>query len=74
MTAILTRCPRTNQTIFTGLNSDMVVFEDLPNVAIPVHCSACSTHYWRIATAWVDGEQPLLAENRNVVRRFRKRA
>jgi hypothetical protein len=75
MTSILTRCPRTNQTISTGLNTDMVVFEDLPNVAIPVRCSACgSTHYWRIATAYVDGEQPLLAENRNIVRRLRKRA
>jgi hypothetical protein len=30
--------------------------------------------WWRIATAWVDGEQPLLAENRNVVRRLSKRA
>jgi hypothetical protein len=53
----------------------MVVFEDLPKVAIPVRCSACGfTHYWRIATAWVDGEQPLLAENRNVVKRLSKRA
>jgi hypothetical protein len=61
--------------IHTGLNTNVIVFEDLPNVAIPVRCTSCgSTHYWRSATAWVDGKQPLLAENRNVVRRLRKQA
>jgi hypothetical protein len=34
MTSILTRCPSTDQTISTGLNSDTVAFEQFPFVAL----------------------------------------
>ena len=58
MAPILTRCPRTTEPIPTGLDSDMVILETLPNVPIPVVCSACgSTHYWMGFNAWVEGEE-----------------
>jgi len=57
MAAILTRCPRTGQTIPTGLSTDVVIFATLPNVPIPVPCHACSgEHYWTYSNAWVADE------------------
>jgi len=44
-----------NRTDPKGLDSDMVILETLPNVPIPVICSACgSTHYWMGFNAWVE--------------------
>jgi len=55
--SILTKCPRTKEPIPTVLDSDVVILETLPNVPIPVICSACgSTHYWTSLSAWVEGE------------------
>src|SRR5262245_24945237 len=74
---ILTRCSKTNQPIPTGLDSDMVVLETLPNVPIPVVCSACgSTHYWMGFNAWVEWEEERQLANapfaaRNIVRHRR---
>jgi len=57
MAAILTRCPRTDRPIPTGLDTSMVVFESLPKVPIPVRCQACGNeHYWTRSTAWVAEE------------------
>jgi len=62
MAPILTRCPRTTEPIPTGLDSHAVILETLPNVPIPVICSACgSTHYWMGFNAWVEGEERLNA-------------
>jgi hypothetical protein len=54
MAAILTKCPKTARWIHTGIDSNTVVFETLPNVSVPVRCTACdTTHYWTPADAWV---------------------
>ena len=72
MAPILTRCPKTKQPIPTGLDSDMVVLETLPNIPIPVVCSACgSTHYWMGFNSWVEWEERQLVDgpsaSRNVL-------
>jgi len=59
MTAILTRCPHTDRPIPTGLDTNMVVFESLPKVPIPVRCQACGgEHYWTRSTAWIAEKTP----------------
>jgi len=55
----------------------MVVLETLPNVPVPVVCSACgSTHYWMGFNAWVEWEEERQLANapfaaRNIVRHRR---
>ena len=77
VTRILTRCSKTNEPIPTGLDSDMVVLETLPNVLVPVVCPACgSTHYWMGFAAWVEWEEERQLVNapsaaRNIGRRRR---
>src|SRR5215467_10502452 len=54
MADILTRCPHTGQSIPTGLSTDIIIFETLSRVPIPVHCQACGeVHYWTRSTAWI---------------------
>lgn len=54
MPDILIRCPVTGQAVFTGLNTESVVFESLPAVEIPLRCSRCGeTHRWKPKDAWV---------------------
>lgn len=54
MAEILVRCPVTGHAIFTGLNTDTVVFETLPNIEMPLKCSRCGkTHYWKPKSAWL---------------------
>jgi predicted RNA-binding Zn-ribbon protein involved in translation (DUF1610 family) len=54
MPDILTRCPETGKTIQTGLDTETVTFDTLPNVALPVKCPHCGeVHHWRPADAWV---------------------
>jgi hypothetical protein len=75
MAAILTKCPKTARWIHTGIDSNTVVFETLPNVSVPVRCTACdTTHYWTPADAWVAIEHSWNGEvvNRNVTQ-FRRR-
>jgi hypothetical protein len=54
MPDILTRCPKTGQTIKTGLTTEMIEIDSLPRVPIPVWCPLCSsTHSWTSLTAWI---------------------
>ena len=54
MGRIMTMCPTTQRAIPTGLRTNMVVFETLPDVAVPVSCSECGEqHQWRPSRAWV---------------------
>jgi len=56
MPAIMIRCPVHAVIISTGLSTDTVQFDSLPDCAIPLHCSACQkTHHWRPRNAWVFG-------------------
>ena len=57
MSDILTRCFRTGQVISTGITTETIVFESLPNIWVPVRCPVCGAeHRWRPDMAWVDGE------------------
>lgn len=53
-------CPETGKPVQTGLDTETVVFETLPSVAMPVRCPHCAqTHFWRPAGAWVyDSKHP----------------
>jgi len=54
MAAVLTRCPRTGGIISTGITTDMVQFDSLPNVAVPISCPICgTTHIWKPSTSWI---------------------
>ena len=48
------RCPKQGVTISTGLSTEAVVFETLPDCAVPLRCHVCNeTHFWRPAEAFV---------------------
>ncbi len=54
MSDILIRCPVTGQAVLTGLTTEIVVFETLPDVDIPLRCPRCGqTHRWKPTDAWV---------------------
>jgi hypothetical protein len=60
---ILTHCPQTGLEVPTGLDTQMVVFRSLPNVAIPLHCPACrQVHVWTPAEAWIGNRKAELAK------------
>jgi hypothetical protein len=54
MPDILICCPETGKPVQTGLDTETVVFETLPSVALPVECPHCGqTHFWKPTEAWV---------------------
>jgi hypothetical protein len=56
MPDVMIRCPVELATISTGLSTDTVQFESLPNCAVPLQCQACGgVHFWRPGDAWVHG-------------------
>ena len=53
MNDIVIRCPQTKRPVPTGLTTDMVVLETLPNVRVPLRCRACrQIHGWTPDDAW----------------------
>lgn len=70
MPDIMIQCPVYRVTIPTGLSTETVLFETLPNVSTPLHCPACHRiHRWSPKDAWVfartRGAAYLLAANSN---------
>ena len=58
MPDIMVRCPTLRIPVPTGLTTESVKFESIPNIAIPFHCPAClKTHQWRPITAWIDKDR-----------------
>jgi hypothetical protein len=54
MPDIMVRCPTLGMVVPTGLNTETVKFESLPNVEVPFRCPACrKMHTWRPITAWL---------------------
>lgn len=60
MPAIMIRCPVHNKDVTTGLDTETIIFETLPNLAIPMRCIACGqSHEWKPRDAWVaNAKQP----------------
>jgi hypothetical protein len=47
MPDILIHCPITGRVVPTGLATETVIFETLPDIAIPLNCPRCGqTHFW----------------------------
>ena len=60
-THILIKCPRNRRPVSTGLTTDMVIFDSLPPVTVPLRCPACGQiHWWKPEDAWV-AQVPRLA-------------
>jgi hypothetical protein len=56
MPDIMARCATLGTAVPTGLTTEAIKFESIPDIAIPFQCPAClKTHTWRPKTAWVDG-------------------
>jgi hypothetical protein len=55
MSKIMIRCPITRTDVPTGLTTEKIHFDSLPNdLAIPMRCPACLRfHKWRRKDAWI---------------------
>jgi len=54
MPDIVLRCPDLGAIISTGLSTETIIFETLPDIAIPLRCPACKKiHQWKPKDAWV---------------------
>ena len=57
MPAIMIRCPTLNKAVATGLSTESIVFDLLPDISVPLRCPACKKmHNWNPKDAWVKGE------------------
>ena len=55
MPDIMVRCPTLGRAVPTGLTTEAVKFESIPDIAMPFRCAAClKMHEWRPYSAWVD--------------------
>jgi hypothetical protein len=58
MPDIMVRCPTVGVVVPTGVTTEVVKFESIPDIAIPFRCPAClKMHEWRPITAWVDKDR-----------------
>jgi hypothetical protein len=65
MPDILILCPVTAKPVQTGLDTETVVVDSLPSIALPLLCPLCGqTHYWRPEKAWVN--EPRFPEAKNI--------
>jgi hypothetical protein len=54
MSEIMTMCPVTGRSIPTGLTTNSVIFESLPEINLPIRCPRCGRqHVWSKSKAWV---------------------
>src|SRR5262249_10857488 len=59
---IVIPCPQTKRPVPTGLTTDMLVLETLPNVRVPLACRACGQiHRWTPNDAWAADIPKLVA-------------
>ena len=54
MPNIVIRCPSTRAIVSTGISTTTIIFDTLPNIAVPLQCPACNAiHNWKPKDAWV---------------------
>jgi hypothetical protein len=56
MPKIMIRCPIVGRNVPTGLTTEKIFFDSLPdNLEIPIRCPACmKVHKWRRKDAWIE--------------------
>ncbi len=54
MGTVMIRCPRTDRAVSTQIDTEVSVFERLPEVASRIRCPACGEeHVWTAQDAWL---------------------
>lgn len=54
---VMARCPRTGQTVWTGLSMTRALLQQLAGSNFSLWCPACRTHHsWAGTTAWIGGD------------------
>ena len=54
MSEIMIMCPVKKRPIPTGLTTNSVIFESLPDINMPIRCPSCGRqHVWSRRKAWV---------------------
>jgi len=61
MSSVMIRCPMTGRAVSTAIETEVIVFRDLPNVSGRMLCPACGQeHVWPVQSAWLsDGPHPV---------------
>jgi hypothetical protein len=55
MPRIMIRCSNSGKPVPTGLSTEVIIFESLGEISLPLQCPACrETHWWRRKDAWVE--------------------
>jgi hypothetical protein len=55
MSVVMTRCPATGRPVSTGIDTNSVVVDSLPDVGIRMRCPACGgEHMWRKRDTWLN--------------------
>jgi hypothetical protein len=63
MATVMIRCPRTGRAVSTQIDTEVSVFERLPEVASSLRCPACGEeHSWTARDAWL-ADAPLAPEH-----------
>ena len=65
MSSVMIRCPTTGRSVSTAIETEAVVFRQLPKVASRMLCPACGQeHVWMTSSAWLAGEPRLVETGR----------
>lgn len=63
MGTLMIRCPRTDRAVSTQIDTEISVFERLPEVLSRLRCPACGEeHAWSASDAWL-ADAPLAPED-----------
>ena len=60
MSALMIKCPRTGQAVYTGIETDQISLNRAPDVPMQARCPACGReHVWWKREAWLQEVPPV---------------